>query len=102
MNTAISEIQDAIKETDRRVLLLHGSQGVPVDDPLEGPMTIWEAVVYLRAASVRTGNLSNEASSYCNELEKKIPKLSTTLSNLSASYLDLIPKINRKMTPNWP
>jgi hypothetical protein len=97
VNDVMGNIQEAVQETDSRMQILQASLGDQVDDPEGGPMSIWEAITRLRVDSARIGALSDGSFLYLDELRKTIPNWGTTLENLSASYLDTIPKINRNL-----
>jgi hypothetical protein len=90
-------MQEAMKETDNRVLLLQASLGVPVDDPKGGHMSIWDAISTLRAAGLKDSKVTDDTILHIDDLKKHLPHWGTRLSNVSASYLDTIPKINQSL-----
>jgi hypothetical protein len=93
----ICDVQEAMEETNNRVQILQASLGDQVDDPEAGPLSIWEAIKKLRSELGRTSGMSEGNFLRLNELRKKIPNWGTTLENLTASYIDTIPKINRNL-----
>jgi hypothetical protein len=97
VNSVIGDIQEAIQQTDNHVQILQASLGKQVDDPESRPMLIWEAIARLRADAARAGAISEGSYLYLDKLRKKIPNWGTTLENLTAGYIDTIPKINRNL-----
>jgi hypothetical protein len=51
----------------------------------------------LRAEAARTGSISKGSFIYLDKLRKKLPNWGTTLENLTANYIDTIPKINHNL-----
>jgi hypothetical protein len=97
VNNIIGDIQEAIQQTDNQVQILQASLGDQADDPEGGPMLIWEAIARLRADVSRTGGIREGSFLYLDRLRKKIPNWGTMLENLTASYIDTIPKINHNL-----
>jgi hypothetical protein len=60
-------------------------------------MSIWEAIVGLRATGLKKSSSSDEVLLYIETLKKNLPSWAATYSNMSASYLETIPKINRSL-----
>jgi hypothetical protein len=81
----MGEMQEAIKDTDNRVLLLQASLGVPVDDPEGDPMSIWEAIIGLQASGLKKTSSRDEVLLYIKTLKKNLPNWATTLTYMSAS-----------------
>jgi hypothetical protein len=97
VNGVVGNIQEIMQETDNRVQLLQASLGEQVDNPEAGPMSIWEAIIRLRIDAERIVGIGDGSSLYLNETRKKLPNWAVTLENLSASYLDTVPKLNRNL-----
>jgi hypothetical protein len=97
VNAVIGDIQEAIQETDNHIQLLQASLGNQVDDLEGGPMSIWEAVAKLRTDTAWTGGISGGNFIYLDELRKKLPNWATPLENLTASYINTIPRVNRSL-----
>jgi hypothetical protein len=61
-------------------------------------VSIWKAITSrLRVDAERIGGIGDGSFLYLDELGKKLPNWGITLENLSASYLDTVPKINRNL-----
>jgi hypothetical protein len=97
VNDVIEDIQEGLQQTDHQAQILQASIGDSVDDPEGGPMSVWEAICMLRNHVSRTGGICDGNFLYLDELQKKLPNWGTTLENMSASYIDTIPKVNRNL-----
>jgi hypothetical protein len=93
----LGELQEAIRGTDARLQLLGAGIGKAITDTEEGPMSVWEAMQYLRGKIQTTDGCVDGHHLYLDELKNSLPNWGKTLASLATSYQINFPKINKNL-----
>jgi hypothetical protein len=94
VNTTVEEMLGAVNNMTRWIQILAASIGTGSDDADAGPMSLWEAIEDLRAATRRTDAVSDGNYAYLDDLRKSLPNWSKNLGDLSKNYIINLPKMN--------
>jgi hypothetical protein len=79
INTTMEEMRGAVNDMTSRIQVLAASIGTGSEDADAGPMSLWEAIEDLRAATRRTAAISDGNYAYLDDLRKSLPNWSKTL-----------------------
>jgi hypothetical protein len=94
VSSTMESLLNTVNDTTSRIQLLAAGFGTGLDDPDEGPMTLWESIEDLRTSLQRIDGVSDGNNIYLDSLQKTLPNLGTTLSRLATSWKANLPKMN--------
>jgi hypothetical protein len=90
----MEELQGAVNSITNWMQLLAASLSMALDDPNEGPMSLWEAIRALLSSITQIKGISDSNLVYLEDLKKHLPNWGRALQQLTVIYFDNLPKMN--------